>query len=103
MSISAGLVLAFTLMIMLCKFVRFRRLLPYHGWVDVGMFALIVFLTWSLGVMALLIGIIASGFLSVFLSLAAHLMDHEVRVVSRSPEGKRQVAWVRVSRKERLA
>ena len=103
MSIATGLVFAFTLLVMTCKFVPLRRLLPYHGWVDVFFSAIVCFLTWQIGLMALIIGVMASFFLSVFLSLAATWMDHEVRTVTRSPEGKRQVNWVRVSRRERAA
>ena len=101
MGFATGLVMAFTLLIMLTKFVPLRRILPYHGWVDVGFSSVICALTWNISLGALIIGIAASGFLSVFLSMAAAWMDHEVRIVTRDANGRKQVNWIRMSRQMR--
>ena len=101
MTFALGLVFAFTLLIMLFKFVSLRRILPVHGYVDVALWSFVIFITWGAGWQAMGVGIIASAMVTSFFTVAGQFMDHEIRVVTRSPEGRRQVNWIRVSRRDR--
>ena len=88
-----GILLALSILVVLHKLVGLRKLIPYHGWLDVALTVGLVALYGSSSVAAFVACIVAGLAISLFFWLLERIVAPQRRVRFRHSDGRTDTRW----------